>query len=599
MEAKRSNQLDQSPVPALRLHTSQSHRPASSVQFSLSHDMLKTTLRASTSHNLHDLMHTRDRSNSPIVQQSTPDLYTLRARTPAISTLTARENARLEQRLNVGNAGPSRPIERARTARLVGSVPGDADFKRILDKLNRITSRGGAQDKRLALEEGKAVHAVLEEDEWVYAKVSVKGLRTPMQLNIKRQQGKLHTFLSKTAQEPSEALCDAKFKGDKVMATDIGLRFKCNSLYIGFHAIESAAFSVTVSFGKQRKTAKSNFRAVQVTSEDLDLTFLHTRKVDFTHKKDFLSANMRVSASTERFTQLAKQRSLSEKRQKEAEERRLEYQKMKKTLALLAIHRMEIKKQEKLELEKVREMREFQQSIEKAWILLLYSARITESLELLLAKRKAEIAYAEWRNGLVVKIQRRIRRYHCHQTTTMLAMATAAHHYHLITTCLTALDLDLVQKNILNCLKVSGLRVKLTSHVASFYNHSKSYLVICLQRGWRAAISLKKDRFTRLNGIWTQAFGLILEEVCKRKPSKKAKKTKENPTTAYFAITPFRKSQLLMQHYLEAKQRFLLDLKAFSISKRTGGKPIPPNFDYAPSVKEMMQIVERAVSYNL
>lgn len=91
----------------------------------------------------------------------------------------------------------------------------------------------------------------------------------------------------------------------------------------------------------------------------------------------------------------------------------------------------------------------------------------------------------------------------------------------------------------------------------------------------------------------------MLEEVCKKKPSKKGKKSKENPTTVYFAITPFRKSQVLMQHYIEAKQRFLLDLKAFGMSKRAGGRPVPPSFEYAPSVREMMQIVEKAAAYEL
>ena len=96
------------------------------------------------------------------------------------------------------------------------------------------------------------------------------------------------------------------------MATDIGLRFKCNALFIGFHAIESAVFSVVVSFGKHRKAAKSSFVAAQITSEDMDLSFLRVRKVESTHMKNFLSSNMRVSASTHRLVRLAEQRSVSD-----------------------------------------------------------------------------------------------------------------------------------------------------------------------------------------------------------------------------------------------------------------------------------------------
>jgi len=110
---------------------------------------------------------------------------------------------------------------------------------------------------------------------------------------------------------------------------------------------------------------------------------------------------------------------------------------------------------------------------------------------------------------------------------------------------------------------------------------------------------LKKDRFNRLNAIWNQAFGLVLEEACKRKSSKKGKKAKENPTTVYFAITPFHKSQVLMQHYLEAKKRFLLDLKTFGMSRRAGDRPVPPSFEYAPRVRDMMQIVQKAAVSNL
>ena len=599
MEAKRSNRLDSPPVPHLRLHTAPTLPPDLPFRSTFSPGQLKSALKASASHNLYEMMHARD-TDAHFNIQSTPDLHLHRAKTPSISALTARENARLEQRLNVGNSGPSRPLERIGTVRLLGSVPGDTDFKRILDKLNRITSRGGAQDKRLALEEGKSVNVILEEDEWVYAKSTVKGLRTPLQVTIKRQQGKIITYISKTAQEPSQALCDSVFKTDIITATDIGLRFKCTHLFFAFHAIESSVFTVSIAFGKRRRTAKSSSRQIQINSEDTDLTFLRVRKTVSVLRKDFLSLNRRqISASTGRFERIKEHRAISEERHKEAVKRRNEHQIMKKTMALMAINRMEIRKQEKLEREKIREMKEYKENVEKGWMVLMVSAQGVEKWVEQMNSRKLELQYEQWKDGMVRKIQRRVRRYHQYQSTSLLAAVSALHHIHLIACSFYPLDLPSLQRHIFSSLHVSSMRMRLTTTFSQFYTRSNFHLVLTIQRAWKAAIRLKKSRFDRLNTVWSQSFGLVLEEACKRKPSKKSKKPKENPTSKYFAITPFRKSQVLMQHYLEAKQRFILDLKAFTISKRAGDKPVPPGFEYAPSVKEMMQIIEKAANFDL
>lgn len=61
----------------------------------------------------------------------------------------------------------------------------------------------------------------------MYAKVEVKNSKTPLIVLIRHTLGKLLTHVSRTLLEPMENLCDAKFRGDRIMVTDTDLRFKC------------------------------------------------------------------------------------------------------------------------------------------------------------------------------------------------------------------------------------------------------------------------------------------------------------------------------------------------------------------------------------
>ena len=91
----------------------------------------------------------------------------------------------------------------------------------------------------------------------------------------------------------------------------------------------------------------------------------------------------------------------------------------------------------------------------------------------------------------------------------------------------------------------------------------------------------------------------MLEEACKRKPPKKGKKSKENPTTVYFAISSLRKSQVLMQYYLDMRQKYTNELKEFILSRKAGVRTVPPDFAYAPSLKTMMKLIEKAATFDL
>jgi hypothetical protein len=156
-----------------------------------------------------------------------------------------------------------------------------------------------------------------------------------------------------------------------------------------------------------------------------------------------------------------------------------------------------------------------------------------------------------------------------------------------------------VPEILFSSIQNSHHNVKVPKLFGVFYRKSKLYTVTRLQQAWKTALINRKNRFERLNEAWSQAFARLLEVVSKRKQTKRGKRTKENPTAIYFAIAPLRKTQVLMQHYLESKQTFLTDLRGYFLSRRAGASIPPPSFGYIPDMDMMIRLIEKAATSDL
>ena len=184
------------PYQQLNLHPTQ-FRISSEPSLRQSPNTLKDMLSCSSSENLWRFMHSpgcfTPRAGELPSLDSQPSLTARLSSRPitSISNFTARENLRLEKRL--GSAAIS-AIDSPRIAAfpLSPSLPSELDYKRAIEKLNRVAAHGGSAAHKLVLGERKMQGEVgLEEQEWLYVKVETKGKPVPLRVHIKRLKGKI------------------------------------------------------------------------------------------------------------------------------------------------------------------------------------------------------------------------------------------------------------------------------------------------------------------------------------------------------------------------------------------------------------------------
>ena len=561
-------------------------RPAS--RMSVTPERLREMLRLPTARLVQMVTHTESRDTSPLLHDnSTPSLRSI---TGSISALTARENSRLEVREQTHKLH-IKPITHKHKSPITAShLPAEEDFKRVLDRLNRITARGGPQDPHFTLYEGKSSVIVLESDERAYGKLSLKGMKSPVSIRIKRASGRLHTFLSRTAMEPQEDVCDLQFRGDTIEFSDTGVHFKSLFLYIGFHALETTEFVVYIHFGRL-KTMKSSIKPSDDANSMLSLPIVTTYKSKpVIPGTDYVKLNMRTSASVDR---LQERRAISEERRRVAKAKRMANISARKSWALLQLRRREIKAEELAKAQSLFTQKMMLERAQKGFLLTIIHAYSLNRLNTVLISHYKTIKEAQIQDQKVRLIQRFMgRKLFLHRVSTHMVLTRALNDLRMYLPLISDTLQLTARKHILDSVFMGYERAMFKSAFGQFFER-----VVKVQAAVRMGNAVRRYRLEKMHVLWGETVAVMVAGIGHHhKAGKKAKKGK-NPPTALMSIPMAHKQQVLIQHYAAARKVYSKEFATFRDRRSRGLEAAFPVFTYLPDKVTMKKLIEKAVQY--
>lgn len=555
-------------------------------------ERFQVLLHLPTSQVLHQLTHydsNLSTYSSPLLREAS--CRALRPVSSCLSVLTKRENSRLGARTERGQR-KRRDLERQQTPKFT-KLPEEEDFKRVLDRLSRITAKGGSQDQHFPLREGKSSLLVLETNERAFGKLSLNGRKPPVSLHLKRTCGKLVTCLSYSLPEPQEGLCDLQTRGDSVEVTGKGLEFESEVLYVGFHALEMASFTVFIHFGRL-KASKSTIRPSDESHSADPVPSSRIPALKPVPNIDFIALNMRPSASVERLNRLEEQRTLSAERRKTAKMRHFAHIKGRKEWASLQLRRRELRVEEQVKEQAKKLQFDMKKKAERGLLVSIVHSQGLLELNSRLIQHYTEIQRAKVQNQMASLIQKIAkRRLFLHRPPNILSLGTALSHLRLFSALFRENCVLAAKSSLMTGIRSGYERAKLSIAFTAFFQQVKK-----LQKAAKMAISVRNYRLKQLNSLWTSCLSSLLASASLKKAHSKGKKGKSH-TSALLAVPLARKEQALWQVYTAAKRTFAREFRTYRERKLKGMDPPAPIFTYLPEEESMRRTIEKAAQFPL
>lgn len=468
------------------------------------------------------------------------------------------------------------------------SGPNEMDFKRVLDRLNRVTMTGGVDSRKIVLTDSKPAEILLDYAEVIYVRIATYSLNSPLQVTIKRMKGKVVTYVSKSIPEPMEALCDAMFRGDSVVVSDSAQRFHTKNVYLNITALEDSLFTLRLHFGRLRPNlSRASKLPVLPDSDEVDWMSLlpqpSGKTRSFKNLRNFIEENRNSSPVEQREKQDWKVR-------REAVLRRLQVNRtQKKEKALTMINRREIQRLEKARLAQEAIERSNREKNEKRWLSYASFAVIIEALSAKMRVRMAEIAAENKRNAVARKIQRNFR-LQLGVKSPHIALLRFLHSAHLLTQHSFLPLYHRFLGKVYLCVRQAAKNASIRKAMDRF-----CWALMVIQRNWRVGIKRKKGIFEQLAQAWSQTFTVYMDNIGKRKMSRKGKRSsKDLPSARYFAISSTVRQRVLMQHYNEQKERYRAEIRRYLRDKDRAEGINAPVFDLNIGEETIKGLIEKA-----
>lgn len=423
------------------LSPSEISRRTGSIADLASPETLRATLGLSRHESYWQLLHTPNRlaaSQSNITSPVTGNPQKARLEVPVsslFSPVTALDAAQVSTRpgSRLAQSQPRKNRER--------SFPTDRDYRRLLNRLDRIINGSALSFRFTTLSESRPAELSLDTDERQYIRVKTEGLSTPMKVTIARSKGKVMVYLSKSFQEPDNRNCEEVHSRDSFAFSEPGLRFKAACVYLGVHCLEEAALVVTVSFGHRRKalhasatklpslTDLGEFRKDdskrQALSKHVEELLASKQEANKTTSRDYIRENRANLGKDE--TGIAK-KDLEMQRREEALRKHFQNLKDKKAKALLLLRRQELRIEAEAKARTELEARVQQEALQKQWLGLLPFFSSVEVMWEIYIRRKARVEEAGRQVKAAMVLQRCYRRVLLQINPKRLIRQHALHH---------------------------------------------------------------------------------------------------------------------------------------------------------------------------
>lgn len=545
---------------------------------------MQTTLRLSTAENTRRFMHA-DRYKEPKLA----GLKRL-GTAGSLSHLTARANQRLEgckgdDTLTMTHSFGYLPLSKSSPR-----LPNESDYRRILERLNRIYTQGGSDTIKVAFTEGKTYEFLLEAGNWMYGKANVLGQFCPLVVNISRNRGRLVTYTSKTLQEPSDSLYDSRFFSDRIWVSDPGLRFTSSTIFIAFHALEESAFTISLQYGQKRKLNsrdkwKEGKETVFNQEEWVKLFKEMTGNIKKKQEIDFVKRNKKVEKQEERpRTEKSLHRQETMKKWRE----RLE---TKRQTALSKLNRAQLREAQRLlEAEQAKERQALLCAQEK-FLTLLWGVKLAEQLKGAFHRKRTEWLLEKMKMFAVMKIQMAFRRHKHNGEKSDIAMRIAGKGLLALGRHVGAIQRESIRRKVFVSVQRSATNARLPLLFQSFYRHGNFHSVLCIQAHWRLSHLRRKHHFDRLVSAYNSALAQLLLPVTKKKSTSKSRKNKENAANRYLSIPQSVKNQVLNDYFRQARNKLKAEIRMKNTPK--------PAFFLSIRQEDLLLLIEKAADLAL
>lgn len=439
---------------------------------------LQELLSCSSTENLRRFMHSpgfltpRIGTIPALDCQASPTAFLSSRPTTSISSFTARENLRLQQRLGTAAIGS---IESPRVADFSpSSLPSELDYKRAIEKLNRIAA-GGSTNHKIVLGERKVTGEMeLEAEGWLYVKVETKGMPVPLRVNIKRKKGKIVTYVSKSVPEPSELQCEFISTSDIIIVRDNTVRFLGNYVFLGLFAVEEATFSLRTQFGKVKTVRKLLSRRCE-DMEDSDLWALlpSPRPKESKFTRNFLQENRAKAGNSPWWSGSEDRKEQRESRQQAAKQRFRQQLGLKRGKAIAALNRAEARRREREEQARRLEESLERQECQQFWLKWASASLASERLWSLFEHKRSVIQVENLKHKFAEKIQKSFRSSLRGLEMREFLQLRAGQGLRLLVHSTALLDRPVVRRKIRTCLVLAGKNARVKTQFLQFWLKSK------------------------------------------------------------------------------------------------------------------------------
>lgn len=563
------------------------------------------------------LSHSRTESFKHLLRAT---VGTERLDSPSIPPLSSRRNLH-EHRVPslspiLASSLLSRPRSRSiSAAHLKSPLPSDRDYKRMINRLDKIIHGSALSFKCMTLSESKPADLALDENEWQYLKVKLQGLQIPVKVSLHRSKGRLICYLSRTISEPTDFFYDEVHSTDDFLLSEPGLRFKSSWLYLGIKCLEEATFTVTLKFGYVHRTKKRQVGGRPSAFEDLEelrrdedkrkeldrkvKEALERRKERWKGKEvDFVRRNKGEEGLEDR----EKWREEQIQRRLEAFQRKRAHLHSRKARAIANIQKQELRRQAEAAARLTLQAKLQHEGLQRLWLGLCSFVHASASLHSHWFKAKQAKNEVLKKLSAASIIQRCYRRVRLFVNPKRKIKEMLLHHLMLYRGVFGEVVRAEGKEMVLAAIRGGVRSNEVKNRVLAWYQHSKRHTVVRLQRRWRRYRSVRIQRMQALVRLWNEAMGVL--QTAPLEGKKSAKKAKANELK-YAALN---RSEVLDVYIIKCKRRYLLTVQTYLESAkqqqrnsifttaREAQEPClnVPTFQYLCSVEEMVAVINTA-----
>ena len=294
-------------------------------------------------------------------------------------------------------------------------LPTDRDYQRVLNRLEHVVSGSS-----VALTEEKEVEVSLDQEEWRFVRIHTLGRSAPMTVFLGRSKGRVVTYLSVSTQEPRPDNTDLTFTRDVITYSEPTSKLKTPNVYLGIHCLKETCLKLNLRFGKTHRRYHSEprltstlpdlkeFRRDEGKRQALNLRVeeaISKRQAAWAIKyagKDFIRDNRKFLFRSIDFDR----KDTETQRRQTALIRRKQCLKDKKTKALEALNKQEIRANAEKAAKIAAEIRLQIQTQHQFWLLLIYTSISFDAIWSRFYKRKTTIDTANKRMKAAIVLQR-------------------------------------------------------------------------------------------------------------------------------------------------------------------------------------------------